>query len=222
MSGISIPGGLEFLFAHPEFQKFMKSERGREALATTWAERPSAAEHPWRLFFITDIGVGGSIWISNGYELTPIAPITLAQNFETVSKSDADTTEFTAFTTVIPGGLMGLNRTLEVFPAVSYPSSATAKVIRCRFGSFEAYNKSRTTVTLDVPKIEIINRNDPAKQVYPFHGSANYGSGFTASMATSTVDTSVDQPLSLTLQWGTAGAGSNNISLSAVRVRLIP
>lgn len=222
MSGISIPGGLEFLFAHPEFQKFMKSERGREALSAVWAERPSASEHPFRLMLVTDIGVSGSFWISNGSSWSPISPITLSAQYENVSKTDADDSELIAFTTVIPGGLMGNNRTLEVRPTVTYPSSAATKDIKCYFGGFLAYSKSRTTTTLDAPVIEIINRNDATKQIMPYQGSANTGGPFNAAPATSSIDTTLDQTLSIGLKWPVAASGVNSITLATVRVRLIP
>jgi hypothetical protein len=215
---------MQMLFAHPEFQKFFQSERKREAISTTWAglvDYP-AADHQFRLAFIQDVGVAGSFWISNGVEWSPMAPITLASNFETVTKSDADALDAIGFETMIFGGLLGNDRTLEVFPVWTYPNNAATKRMIVKLGDQMMFNKSRTTTTLDIPKIEVINRGTSNSQLLPFNGAATYASGHSSTISTATVDTSVDQRLTVEMGWGAAGSGSNLITLSGVRVRLLP
>lgn len=192
----------------------------------TWAALPSASLSAGVTAFVTDIGVGGSLWSSNGAEWSPLAPITLAsQNYTSAGvgrKTDADTNETDLFTMVIPGGLMGLNRCLEVLPVWSFPSSATTKTVKVKFGASSPFSNSRTTSTYESPVVHIINRNSANSQFHPYNQLATFGTGLTASVATSSQNTASDLVLAASAQWGTAGTGSNIIYLESIRVRLIP
>lgn len=177
------------------------------------------ADNLYAQAFVHDIGISGSFWMSNGAEWRPIGSITLAANHSIVSKTDVDTNWATLFSFVVPGKLLGIHSTLRVEPDYGFPSSATTKNLRIMFGSATPYSKSRTTTSLELATAVISTRGYTSSQ-YPYSAGGIRGIGQTGTVPTSTVDTSVDQPLVVQASWGTAGTGSNSISLTKCVVTL--
>jgi hypothetical protein len=196
-------------------------------LVSTWAARPDPALTPGEFLHITDIGIGGSLWRSSGATWNPMSPITLAsQTFNNpgfARKTDADTLEAVQWSMVLPGGLLGVDRCLEITPFWSFVGGVTtSKTVRITLGSSAPFSKNRTTSTLETPIVHIINRGAANSQVYPYNGAGTYGSGLAGASTGASVNTSVDQIVSATAQWTVAGTGSGEIRLECIRARLIP
>lgn len=168
---------------------------------------------------VFDVGVNGSEWVSNGYQWRPASPVILVNETVPVSKSDADTAWKDLLTFTIPRGLLGTNGTIIVEPDITFPSSATTKNIKVMFGSDTPYSKSRTTTSLEVPSVVITNKTE-ATQVFPLNGPSVRGSGVTATVPAGSTDTSNDVVLTVSASWGTAGLGSNNITMTKCVVKL--
>lgn len=177
------------------------------------------ADNLFSQVFVHDIGISGSFWMSNGSEWRPIGPVTLAAAHSLVSKSDLDTAFGTLFSLVIPGKLLGAHSTLRVEPDFGFPSSATNKNLRIMFGTATPYSKTRTTTSLELATAVISTRGYNLQQ-YPYSAGGIRGIGQTGTVPTSTLDTSVDQTLVVQGSWGTAGTGSNLISLTKCVVTL--
>lgn len=101
----------------------------------TWAQRPNAAQYQNEIIYISDIGVGGSYWTSNGTYWSPLnGEVTLAQSGVTVSLTGT-TSETVLATYTLPGGLMSANGQIEIIHFWNVPSTASNKQIRVRHSS---------------------------------------------------------------------------------------
>lgn len=183
-----------------------------------WAGRPNAALYPGYVAFITDVGFGVVV-ASNGSRWTATGPVSLpGLNGGAATKSDLNTDWFPAWSATLPAGFMGPSGRVVLTPVVTFPNSATTKNIQVLAnGTVQVFSKSRTTSTGESPYVEILNRGEVDKQLCPYSGTATFQTGGTSvTVSTGTINTDTT-PLSLVLQvsWGTAGAGSNNISVES-------
>jgi len=152
---------------------------------------------------------------------------TLAVQNTDSSVTDATTNETTLFSCTVPGGALGPNDWLEIEAPTGVSGVAVARTLRVKFGgtTFVTYTSSAAGVTRFPAQARIVNRNSTAAQrSYAPQNSVQQG-GLSAltlpTIATGVVDTTQDQTLVVTGQWGTAGTGTNAITLEMVNVRIV-
>lgn len=139
-------------------------------------------------------------------ELNAIAPLRMLAVNGVRSVAPANTSENTLGSVTIPGGTMGANGALLVWATFSLTESANNKTLRFRFGGVEFLNVVLTTVPGTTLSRAIYNRNSESSQVsHSLSGSGfgNFASGTTP--VTATVNTSVNQNLTITGQKASAG-----------------
>lgn len=103
---------------------------------TTWAARPSAAANTGAMIRVTDIGIAGSLWVSDGVRWNPVGPITLYRNaVELVAATTV--TEQVMAQVAIPAGLLADGAQIRTFWASvkSGTVDAASAEQRIRFGS---------------------------------------------------------------------------------------
>lgn len=102
----------------------------------TWAARPNAATHLGALIYVTDVGINGSIWISNGTVWRPTAPVVLFSDLD-VFTAATSATEQIAVQINIPAGMMAAGSNLRVMFAgeKSGTTDVTAANFRLRMGT---------------------------------------------------------------------------------------
>lgn len=112
---------------------FAKSKLGFNGTRNlTWAQRPNAAQYQNEIIYISDVGVGGSYWTSNGTYWSPLnGEVTLAQSGAAIDMTGAATEQFMA-TYTLPGGLMSANAQIEIFCLWSVPNTANSKTLRIK------------------------------------------------------------------------------------------
>lgn len=97
-----------------------------------WTNRPSASSVVGELIYITNVGIGGSYWISNGTYWSPLnGEVTLAQSGAAISLTGAATEQVMA-TYTLPGGLMSANGQLEIIHFWTVTNSANNKTVRVK------------------------------------------------------------------------------------------
>lgn len=103
---------------------------------TTWAARPSAAANTGAMIRVTDIGIAGSLWVSDGVRWNPVGVITLYRN-ASILVAAADTTEQIMAQVAIPAGLLADGAQIRTFwsSTKSGTVDAAATEQRIRFGS---------------------------------------------------------------------------------------
>lgn len=211
------------------YQVTIGTQVNKVGIVCTWEQSLTtqlASNFPGHKAFITDVGEYGSEWISDGTDWNPLHPITLsAQTVSSVSigqKTDVDALYGDLWTYTLPRSMLIKTRALSIEPVFVYPNSATTKNLRVTFGGASAYQKARTTSALEAPLIQIIARGSATSQITPYATPSLYASASTGTVNTSTVNCASAVVIAASAQWGTAGTGSNIISLESLRLRLIP
>lgn len=146
----------------------------------------------------------------------------IGQSYVAATKSDANTTETTLATIVIPGGTLGANDALRITAKWRAHQGSQNKVFRCKFDNNTAQGYSTTAQGTLQQCVIIANRNATNAQLAALQSTADqFGWSTTTAYTTLTVDTTVDKNVTLTAQWGSAGAGTNVITLEGYTVEVL-
>ena len=159
-------------------------------------------------------------WYWNGSRWRPASGIIAMKN-TAGSVTDAGASEQNVYSIVIPAGLIGPTDDWYVDHFWQWPNSATTKTVRVKFGGTTIASLAATTTASGRGTTHIYMRDSKTAQVFANATAAiAWQEGQTSGSApsTATVDTNSDITISLTGQWGTAGAGSNLITLERVAV----
>lgn len=191
----------------------------------TWAQRPNAAQYQNEIIYISDIGIGGSYWASNGTYWSPLnGEVTLAQSGATVSLTGT-TSETVLATYTLPGGLMSANGQLEVWFTTSYTNSANSKTLRVRHSSVgggvagDIYYYCTHTATESCMSITCIRsaNSTTAQKGFGIGSSASAGVGtMAATLRSLTRGLQNDSDIVLTAQLALSSETINVISYSIV------
>lgn len=109
-------------------------------VVSAWSARPDAVASQGSAILVPDVGVGGSLWLSNGSVWVPASnPLTLAHKFSN-ARMDASVGAFVdvlldSFT--IPAYVLGPASALRITAAYSFPGSGVASKapqVRAYFG----------------------------------------------------------------------------------------
>lgn len=129
-----------------------------------------------------------------------------------------NTNETTLFSVVIPGGTLRPNGVLEVTTLFTLNTTANVKTIRVKFGGVTFLQLAQTTVPCWQQKLIIRNRNAENSQVAAAQ-SQIYSYGYsTDPVLTSTIDTSVDQTLTVS---GQLAVATDTITLESVYAEVL-
>lgn len=103
-----------------------------KVVSYTWATLPNPTTNNGTEVFVTDVGISGSKWKSNGTIYVPLAPIVLYRAYN-LSNSGTDTAEEAyAISSKIPNGVLAIGRVLEInfLIAKSGTSEVTTNVVK--------------------------------------------------------------------------------------------
>lgn len=190
------------------------------ASAYTWAGKPSAAAYSGAEITITDIGVGGSRWRSNGTRWVNMHPIVLGTlpapvtQLASVSTAESDA----VWTLTVKGGVMDVNSMIQALPLATCNNSATNKTLRIKAAGTSIGTFVQTTVVAEQPLVLFRNINSAAVQK-TFTGNASATGSISTAPAETTVNTAADWDLTVTLQAANATNG-DTITLDAMTVIL--
>jgi hypothetical protein len=185
-----------------------------------WSTRPPASEYPGQEITITDVGLGGSRWRSNGTRWVNMHPIVLAALNGPITRDASVSTAESGdvCTALIPGGVMNVNSMIQVLPLATCNNSATNKTLRVKADGTSIGTFILTTVVAEQPLVYFRNiASMSAQKTFTGNASAT-GSISTAPVAT-TVNTAADWNLTVTLQAANATNG-DTITLDAMTVIL--
>ena len=186
-----------------------------------WAARPAAAASAGQALMVADVGVGGSLWVSNGTAWAPVSnPLTLAHKFSN-ARMDASVganADVLLASHTIPAYVLGPASALRITAAYSFTGTGSANKapqVRAYFG-VGSYASSATPL-LDsrgqfftqkslLLNVTLHNRNSMAEnQIRP----NDYGFGASSNaFGTAAIDFSQDVTIGF-------GALNNSGSVSA-------
>lgn len=110
------------------------------------------------------------------------------------------TAEVTLLSASIPGGALGVNGTVQCDTLFEYPNSAGAKTRRIRIGGTAVNNNGPTTTVASRGLVCTFNAGRVDRQVTSPNNLSVNASSATATTVVTAIDTSVAQPLAVTLQ----------------------
>lgn len=185
-----------------------------------WASKPNAVLYPGAEITISDVGIGGSRWRSNGTRWVNMHPVVLGQLGNPVTRlASISTAESSAvYTLTVPGGVMGANSLVQMLPLATCNNSATSKTLRVKAAGGSIGTFILTTVVAEQPIIMFRNINSLSAQKTFTGNSSAIGSINTAPAATN-VNTAVDWSLTATLQ-AESVLNNDSITLESVTVVL--
>lgn len=187
----------------------------------TWSTKPDAASYSGSEITITDVGVAGSRWRSNGTRWANMHPIVLGTLPAPVTQlASVSTAESAAvWTLTVKAGVMDVNSIIQVLPLATCNNSATNKTLRIKAAGTSIGTFVQTTVVAEQPLVLFRNINSAAVQK-TFTGNASATGSISTAPAATTVNTAADWDLSVTLQAGNAANGDTITLDSAIAVLL--
>lgn len=170
----------------------------------------------------TLIAVNGVVTFSIGALPSPelLSVITLEQSG--VARPSANSTSEQALVTcVVPGGLAGINSSLEIFAIWTLTNNANAKALRNRLGGLagtEYQNIAGANLVTVATMCRIVNRGALNSQLGLPVGLNAFGVTSTSAIVTSAIDMSVDQSVVISVQKGT---GTDTATLETYTIKLV-
>lgn len=158
-------------------------------------------------------------WVSDGGAKDTKAARVLAQS-AVASAVTGTASETTLATYTLRGGTIGLNGTLRITPLFSFTNSANNKTFKVKLGSTAFSSITLTTFGGSMIPVHIRNRNSHVSQIgfAPF-GQTGYGVISSNPTLAGTIDTSVDQTITITGQLANTG---ETITLEGYTIELLP
>lgn len=104
---------------------------------TTWAARPSPTDAAGRMIYVSDVGPGGSLWVSNGLRWCPVNGRVRLHTQDTDATTQATaTTKMSSF--LLPAGVMQNGDILEFRFTAQKSGTAETATLQLRFGSTDS------------------------------------------------------------------------------------
>lgn len=187
----------------------------------TFATLPAASgSNTGQIYFVSDVGISGSHWVSNGTQWKPLnGSVVLASSAVKVSHT-GDLLEFTFATIPIAGGIMGANGRIEIEASFSNTNNANTKTQRIRFGGDFIYQLAASGISAASTLLYVQNRNNTNSQVATAPDTiASTGLGTSGTnFIVLAKDTTITQNITFTGQLSNA---ADTVSLESYRVILI-
>lgn len=190
------------------------------SVSYTWSTKPDAASYSGSEITITDVGLGGSRWRSNGTRWVNMHPIVLAALNGPITRAASVSTAESGdvCTLLIPGGVMNVNSMIQVLPLATCNNSATNKTLRVKADGTSIGTFILTTVVAEQPLVYFRNIASMSAQK-TFTGNASATGSISTAPAATTVNTAADWNLTVTLQAANSTNG-DTITLDAMTVVL--
>lgn len=161
-----------------------------------------------------------SEWYTNGLRWRPRSSWVAVKNTPSIL-TDSGASEQDLYAFLIPAPLIGPNDNWFVEHLWNYPNSATTKTLRLKFGGTTIASLAATTTASGRGVTHIYMRDSKTSQIFSNASSSlawQEGQTSSAAPVTGSVNTNVDVTIAATGQWGTAGAGSNLITLERIAI----
>lgn len=184
----------------------------------TWLSKPLASAYIGTAF-ISDIGIRGSHWRSDGTTWAPVGGRVVLGTGSGLSVSANSTTKESLVSITIPAGLIGANGHLEVTHFWSFTNSANTKTFTVELGGTAFFNVAHTANAIFLPPPTCIwNNNSETSQIAFAATNGNSTVATSTAATTASLDTTLSQVLTIT---GTKATGTETITLAGYTVELV-
>lgn len=143
-----------------------------------------------------------------------MSPLILEQNHVAGTALTGTTALTTLASILLPAGLLGVNGSLRISAAASITNNANTKTLQFALGG-TAFLSATATASAELQQSVLIgNRGSLASQV-----GRQYGPSGGASVATGTVNTAIDQIITIS---GQLGVGTDSMTLDSYLIEVLP
>jgi hypothetical protein len=184
----------------------------------TWATKPLASDYIGTAF-ISDIGIGGSYWISNGAVWKPLnGYVVIAESAVAGTAHTGTLVDTTLLTVPLVANILGLTGTIVVETKITANIITTTSVIYAKLGGtvFSGIGTGVVTTCGIGHKYECQNRNSQTSKLGSNGTVHGYGTG--AAWTTLSINTAIDRDLTLTCAHGNVGS---TVTLESYRISLV-
>ncbi|MGE3607996.1 MAG: hypothetical protein AB7I27_00310 [Bacteriovoracaceae bacterium] len=132
----------------------------------TWANRPPASSVAEEVIFVSNVGISGSYWISDGSYWVPLGGEVMLAKSTTASSVTGVTDETQLAVYTLPGGIVTPWSQIEISFLFSYTNSASSKTMRIKNSavgsgiSGDTYYSCATTTTATLSGLCCIRSNN--------------------------------------------------------------
>jgi hypothetical protein len=193
--------------------------------SSTWAARPTSA-NVGDVLLVTDIGIspGALMTWTSGSIWRPIAPVPLLNQTTSITKTDTDTAWQNGVSVTLPAGLMYNGSAIRCDYILSCNNSvAGSKEIRWLWDSAtinnQSYNPAGSQDFRGLLQAQVINSTTALGW---WQGQSGVFGSSAPAYTAATINTAVSQVITCDFRFGTAGAGSNILTLRALKVWMDP
>jgi len=174
------------------------------------ANRPVAAGSDGKIIYISDVGINGSHWVSNGSIWSPVGGELVVAQSAASSSVTGTVSETTLATYTIPGGMVHANGCFEINMLYTYTNSANNKTIRVRLGGISGtiYYTPIVTTTASAQGFCIIRCANSVSSQKGFGPGTGGISGFgnvATALTTSSVNLNSNSDIVITGQLANSG-----------------
>lgn len=128
---------------------------------STWANRPLASAYNGKGWYMTNLK---HVFISDGTDWFPMGGVMRGGGTAVAVSHTGNSNRTSVWSTTIPGGLLGANGQLWIYPQFTLTNSGNSKNPRIRFGSTDFWSTGATSTYSAHGFVVIANRNNPAVQ----------------------------------------------------------
>lgn len=189
----------------------------QNSAGVAYASLPSASANSGARIFVSDIGMYGHWFVSDGTSWHPIGPLVLYTSGAAETALTGTTAEAVIRSIAIPAGIMRLSGSIYYLITWSMTNSADDKSLRVRLGGIAgSIHTGRTVTTNASGQLEgyIQNRGAANSQISQAGGIVGVGES-TSAVVTGSIDTSAATTLDITGQLENA---ANSITVQRIMV----
>lgn len=128
---------------------------------STWANRPAASAYNGKGWYMTDLK---HVFISDGTDWFPMGGVMRGGGTAVAVSHTGNGNRTSVWSATIPGGLLGANGQLWIYPQFTLTNSGNSKNPRIRLGSTDFWSPGATSTYSAHGFVVIANRNNAAVQ----------------------------------------------------------
>lgn len=205
----------------------LRALMARGGIGWSWSRLPDARLYAGESLFCRDLGVHGALATSNGVRWGIGGPIVLSSATYAVDDcTDVNTSDVVMHRCLIPPFLMQDRYSLLVSARAEWPGSTTTKTLKLFISSGQVgltnNGGSASVLGAKWENMRISNLNGMLNQLGEAGGSAGVWAQQSAAFLTGAANTQTYFEASIRAAWGTAGAGSNRITLRSCEFVITP
>ena len=115
--------------------KSVFTHRQQKPQSFTWATFPGPTLAPVGMYYISDVGINGSLWYNDGTKFRPAGPIIIGESYTPYTTSNGTANEKLYVSPKIPAGLLQIGTKLTCEYSISKSGTVEVASVNSRLGT---------------------------------------------------------------------------------------